>query len=172
MRHHRKPSPRRCRRRGRPGPAPAAAARRRLERHRHARAAASRSPTSSRSRSSATPEGKVSVLAWPGYVEDGRTTPGRLGARRSRRRPAARSPSRPSAPPTRPCSSCAPAQYDVVSASGDATLRLIAAGDVEPVNTDLVTNYADIFDVPEGPAVELASTARCTASRTAAAPTC
>ena len=32
----------------------------------------------------------------------------------------------------------------MVSASGDATLRLIAAGDVEPVNTDLVPNYADI----------------------------
>ena len=29
-------------------------------------------------------------------------------------------------------------QYDVVSASGDASLRLIASGDVEPVNTDLV----------------------------------
>ena len=29
-------------------------------------------------------------------------------------------------------------QYDVVSASGDASLRLIAAGDVAPVNTDLL----------------------------------
>jgi putative spermidine/putrescine transport system substrate-binding protein len=38
----------------------------------------------------------------------------------------------------------------VVSASGDATLRLIAAGDVEPVNTDLVPNYADIADFLKG----------------------
>ena len=37
-------------------------------------------------------------------------------------------------------------QYDGVSASGDATLRLIAAGDVAPVNTDLIPNYADVFD--------------------------
>jgi putative spermidine/putrescine transport system substrate-binding protein len=37
-------------------------------------------------------------------------------------------------------------QYDGVSASGDATLRLIAGGDVAPVNTDLVPNYADVFD--------------------------
>ena len=37
-------------------------------------------------------------------------------------------------------------EYDVVSASGDASLRLIAGGDVAPVNTDLVTNYEDIFD--------------------------
>jgi putative spermidine/putrescine transport system substrate-binding protein len=37
-------------------------------------------------------------------------------------------------------------QYDGVSASGDATLRLIAAGDVAPVNTELIPNYADVFD--------------------------
>ena len=35
-------------------------------------------------------------------------------------------------------------QYDGVSASGDATLRLIYAGDVAPVNTSLVPNYASI----------------------------
>jgi putative spermidine/putrescine transport system substrate-binding protein len=36
--------------------------------------------------------------------------------------------------------------YDGVSASGDATLRLIAGGDVAPVNTDLIENYADVFE--------------------------
>ena len=35
-------------------------------------------------------------------------------------------------------------QYDGVSASGDATLRLIYGGDVAPVNTDLVSNYKTI----------------------------
>ncbi|MDP9220489.1 MAG: ABC transporter substrate-binding protein [Actinomycetota bacterium] len=37
-------------------------------------------------------------------------------------------------------------QYDGVSASGDATLRLIYGGLVAPVNTDLVPNYATIQD--------------------------
>jgi len=37
-------------------------------------------------------------------------------------------------------------KYDVVSASGDASLRLIASGDVEPVNTDLVPSYPDVFE--------------------------
>ena len=37
-------------------------------------------------------------------------------------------------------------QYDAVSASGDATLRLIYGGDVAPVNTDLVPNYATVSD--------------------------
>ena len=36
-------------------------------------------------------------------------------------------------------------KYDGVSASGDATLRLIAGGDVAPVDADLVPNYTDIF---------------------------
>jgi len=35
--------------------------------------------------------------------------------------------------------------YDGVSASGDATLRLIARGDVAPVNFDLIPNYADVY---------------------------
>jgi putative spermidine/putrescine transport system substrate-binding protein len=36
-------------------------------------------------------------------------------------------------------------EYDGVSASGDATLRLIAGGDVAAVNTDLIPNYKDVF---------------------------
>lgn len=36
--------------------------------------------------------------------------------------------------------------YDGVSASGDATLRLIANEDVAPVNFDLIPNYADVFE--------------------------
>ena len=37
-------------------------------------------------------------------------------------------------------------EYDGVSASGDATQRLIAGGEVAPVNTDLIPNYADVFE--------------------------
>ncbi len=37
-------------------------------------------------------------------------------------------------------------EYDGVSASGDATLRLIAAGDVAPVNFELIPNYKDVFN--------------------------
>ena len=37
-------------------------------------------------------------------------------------------------------------QYDAVSASGDATLRLIYGGTVAPVNTDLVPNYATVSE--------------------------
>ena len=37
-------------------------------------------------------------------------------------------------------------EYDGVSASGDATTRLIAGGEVSPVNVDLIPNYADVFE--------------------------
>ncbi|WP_279072553.1 extracellular solute-binding protein [Microbacterium lacticum] len=38
--------------------------------------------------------------------------------------------------------------YDLVSASGDASLRLIAGGDVAPINLDLIPNFGD--DIVEG----------------------
>ena len=37
-------------------------------------------------------------------------------------------------------------EYDGVSASGDATQRLIAGGEVAPINPDLIPNYADVFE--------------------------
>jgi putative spermidine/putrescine transport system substrate-binding protein len=37
-------------------------------------------------------------------------------------------------------------EYDGGSFSGDATVRLMAAGDVAPVNVDLVPNYKDVFE--------------------------
>jgi putative spermidine/putrescine transport system substrate-binding protein len=37
-------------------------------------------------------------------------------------------------------------QYDGVSASGDATLRLIAGGDVAPVDFSAIPNYKDVFE--------------------------
>jgi putative spermidine/putrescine transport system substrate-binding protein len=37
-------------------------------------------------------------------------------------------------------------EYDGVSASGHTSVRLMAAGDVAPVNTDLLPNYADVSE--------------------------
>ena len=37
-------------------------------------------------------------------------------------------------------------QYDGVSASGNATARLVEGGDVGPVNVDLVPNYETVFE--------------------------
>ena len=36
-------------------------------------------------------------------------------------------------------------EYDGVSASGNASLRLVAAGNAAPINVDLVPNYKDVY---------------------------
>ena len=36
--------------------------------------------------------------------------------------------------------------HDLVSASGDASNRLIASGTVQPINLNLIPNYADVFE--------------------------
>src|SRR6266516_1072931 len=42
-------------------------------------------------------------------------------------------------------------QYDMVSASGDATLRLIYGGDVRPVNTDLIPDWKNFIPQLQSP---------------------
>ena len=44
--------------------------------------------------------------------------------------------------------------YDGVSASGNASVRLMTTGDVAPVDTDLVPNFADITESDQGPGVQ------------------
>jgi len=92
-------------------------------------------------------EGALTVLAWPGYVENGGTDPAVDWVK-----------------PFEDATGCKvtvqvfgtsdeafslfttnPDKFDVISASGDASLRLVRAGYVQPVNVDLVKNYADIF---------------------------
>src|SRR3954466_7374953 len=41
-------------------------------------------------------------------------------------------------------------EYDGVSASGNATARLVEGGDVDPVNVDLVPNYKTVFSDLKG----------------------
>jgi putative spermidine/putrescine transport system substrate-binding protein len=95
------------------------------------------------------PDGQsIKVLAWPGYVEDGSydesvdwvtpfeeatgcdVTVQTFGT----------------SDEAYSLFSTNPEEYDVVSASGDASLRLVRAGYVQPVNVDLLANYADIFE--------------------------
>ena len=63
-------------------------------------------------------------------------------------------------------------QYDGVSASGDATLRLIYARRRGTGQHRPGAQLRDDFVVPQGQVVELRRTARCTGFRTAGAPTC
>jgi len=91
-------------------------------------------------------EGKLSVLAWPGYVEDGSNDPKVDWVSDFEKESGCNVSVKTFGTSDEAVQLMQTGQYDVVSASGDATLRLIAGGDVEPVNTDLIPNYKDIFD--------------------------
>jgi putative spermidine/putrescine transport system substrate-binding protein len=93
-----------------------------------------------------TPEGEVSVLAWPGYVEDGTNDPAVDWVTDFEKESGCEVTVKTFGTSDEAVQLMRTGQYDVVSASGDATLRLIAGGDVEPMNTDLITNYKDIFE--------------------------
>ncbi len=89
-------------------------------------------------------EGELNVLAWPGYAEDGSTDKSVDWVTPFEDKSGCQVNVKPFGTSDEAVSLMSKGGYDVVSASGDATLRLISAGDVEPVNTDLISNYADI----------------------------
>ena len=105
--------------------------------------------------SSAKGEGKVNLIAWAGYVEDGSTDPKVDWVSDFEKETGCQVNVKVGNTSDEMVTLMRTGQYDGVSASGDATLRLIAGGDVAPVNTDLVPNYADVFDGAEGPALQL-----------------
>src|SRR5215203_3310767 len=92
------------------------------------------------------PEGELNILAWAGYAEDGSTDPAYDWVTPFEQETGCEVTSKYFATSDEAVNLMKTGEYDVVSASGDASLRMIAAGDVEPVNTDLVPNYADIYD--------------------------
>jgi putative spermidine/putrescine transport system substrate-binding protein len=91
-------------------------------------------------------EGQVNLIAWAGYVEDGSTDPKVDWVSDFEKDTGCQVKTKIGNTSDEMVTLMRTGQYDGVSASGDATLRLIAGGDVAPVNTDLIPNYADVFD--------------------------
>ena len=90
-------------------------------------------------------EGKLSVLAWPGYAEDGSTNPDVDWVTPFEQQTGCQVAVKIVATSAEAVQLFSTGEYDVVSASGDASLRLIYGDRVQPVNTALVPNYADIY---------------------------
>ena len=91
-------------------------------------------------------EGEVSLLAWPGYVEDGTNDPSVDWVSAFEESTGCEVTSKVYGTSDEAFGLMKTGDYDVIAASGDASLRLVAAGDVAPVNTDLLENYDGIFD--------------------------
>ena len=92
------------------------------------------------------PRAPLNIVAWAGYAEDGSTDPAVDWVTPFEKATGCQVNVKTAPTSDDMVNLMKTGQYDVVSASGDASLRLIASGDVEPVNTDLVPNYADVFD--------------------------
>lgn len=91
-------------------------------------------------------EGTVNLVAWAGYVEDGTTDPAVDWVSGFEEETGCQVNVKIGNSSDEMVELMQSGEYDAVSASGDATLRLIAGGDVAPVNTELIPNYADVFE--------------------------
>ena len=79
-------------------------------------------------------EGQVNLIAWAGYVEDGSTDPKVDWVSDFETETGCQVNVKTGDTSDEMVTLMRTGQYDGVSASGDASLRLIAAGDVAPVN--------------------------------------
>jgi putative spermidine/putrescine transport system substrate-binding protein len=90
-------------------------------------------------------EGAVSLVAWPYYVEDGSNDPAADWVTGFEEESGCDVTVKVANSSDEMVTLMKTGQYDAISASGNASLRLVAGGDVVPVNTDFLTNWDDIF---------------------------
>ena len=91
-------------------------------------------------------EGKVSILAWPGYAEDGSTDKAYDWVAPFEKETGCKASVKTFSTSDEAFQLFATGQYDVVSASGDSALRSIVNGDAAPIDLARVTNYADLAE--------------------------
>ena len=80
-------------------------------------------------------EGQVNLIQWPGYAQLTKEFQQQTGCAVK---------TKDGATSDDMISLLTSGEYDGVSASGNASVRLMARGDVAPINPDLVPNYADV----------------------------
>lgn len=91
-------------------------------------------------------EGEVSILAWPGYVEDGTNDPKVDWVSAFEKDTGCQVTSKAYGTSDEALNLAKSGDYDVIAASGDLSLRLIASDEAQAINTDLVPNYENVYD--------------------------
>jgi putative spermidine/putrescine transport system substrate-binding protein len=100
---------------------------------------------SSVSKSEARSEGEVDLISWAGYVEDGSTDPKVDWVTDFEKQTGCQVNNKVAGTSDEMVQLMRTGQYDGVSASGNASARLVEGDDVSPVNVDLVPNYQTVF---------------------------
>jgi putative spermidine/putrescine transport system substrate-binding protein len=89
-------------------------------------------------------EGKLSVLAWPGYAEDGSTEKDVDWVTPFEKKTGCKTSVKTFGTSDEAFQLFGTGQYDVVSASGDSSLRSVANGDAAPIKVAKVRTYGDL----------------------------
>src|SRR5436190_582057 len=89
-------------------------------------------------------EGKLSVICWAGYCEDGSTDPKVNWVKPFEKQTGCQTTAKVANTSDEMVTLMRTGQYDGVSASGNASLKLIAGGDVVPVDPKILTNWNDL----------------------------
>jgi putative spermidine/putrescine transport system substrate-binding protein len=89
-------------------------------------------------------EGAVSILAWPGYAESGSNDPKVNWVKPFEAASGCKATVKYFGTSDEAFNLFKTGAYDVVSSSGDATLRMVADQDAAVINTSLLTNWKDL----------------------------
>lgn len=92
------------------------------------------------------PEGQVSIVAWPGYIERGETSPDFDWVTSFEKNTGCKVQVKTANTSDEMVALMNEGGFDLVTASGDASLRLIAGKRVQPVNVDLVPSWNSVDD--------------------------
>ncbi len=89
-------------------------------------------------------EGEVSIVAWAGYIERGDTDPNFDWVTKFEEETGCKVTVKTAATSDEMVALMNEGGFDLVTASGDASLRLIAGKQVQPINTDLIPSWGTI----------------------------
>jgi putative spermidine/putrescine transport system substrate-binding protein len=89
-------------------------------------------------------EGQVNIVAWAGYIERGETDKNYDWVTEFEKSTSCKVNVKTAATSDEMVTLMNQGGFDLVTASGDASLRLVAGKKVQPINTDLIPNWKDV----------------------------
>jgi len=89
-------------------------------------------------------EGEVSIISWAGYVERGESDPAYDWVTEFEKQTSCKVTNKVAATSDEMVTLMNQGGFDLVTASGDASNRLIAAGKVQPINIDLIPSWSTV----------------------------
>ena len=89
-------------------------------------------------------EGQLSIVAWAGYIERGETDPAFDWVTKFETESGCKVSVKTANTSDEMVALMNEGGFDLVTASGDASLRLIAGGRVQPINTDLIKSWSTV----------------------------